>query len=95
MKKIENKGYGLIGIKLELSFQELVILKGRAEVLNRLSAEFHGDSGKSIEANTVLLDVYAFIVKITKDVQSLSEAEAELFAPEDANIAVSDQQPLT
>ena len=90
MKRIENKGYGLIGIKVELSFQELIVLKERAEMLKRLSVELSSDIELSKRINTSLLDVHAFISKLTIGVETLEDAEHALFAPEEADVAISD-----
>lgn len=89
MKKIENKGYGLIGIKLELEFQELIALRGRYHMVLAIIADMETttDPRKSPfdptdPAYRLMCDIATFLSKLTDGVGSISDAEKALFEHE-------------
>jgi hypothetical protein len=78
MKLTENVAEVIVGRSIELSGQELRLLKDRAmKIINARS---------KYDANQQATDLAHFILKISKDVVVDAEAEKELFAIDVINL---------
>lgn len=82
MKTTNLIGEGSIGLQITLYNSELIALKDRAlTIIGSLKDTKVNRHYNSLPSNDVKIidELCNFIVKITKDVQSIKEAEAELF----------------
>ena len=97
MKTTESKGFGLIGIKVELSWTELMAisglansLKGHYDELSEQSGHVSVSKGQLLVANKCLA-ASIFLSKLAKNVD-VQKAADELFSIEgDDEVAESEQ----